>query len=402
MTPDTLTTADGRTVPLDGLEAAARAATPGPWMWFNGCSWWRLGTAYVHKGELIPGKHDAVLCPTKDRHDGHPDLVVSQENRKYLEQADPLVCLALVAEVRRLRECNERQRQSLALYQGPHVTMTVEHADALWARPASRRSTECIAKLRAENANYHAELCRERTELAAARVHECPKCGRACKECDCTEQRIAALESELENAQKQNAALEDALNNPFGGCRGKCGACIYCKFAALEDELVRLKNPGRLVRVGDTVEPYRMWYEERIAELDTDLAAAIADRLKSDHEWSRKLHAALADLVAARADDTQVSRLLAWLRDPERKEPGLAFTAGVLREAADEMMMLAQAEREACAVLCDEWKTAGSSGRVLMDVADAIRNPAKWLAAGEIKAWTGFRTSTATPKGDQP
>lgn len=41
------------------------------------------------------------------------------------------------------------------------------------------------------------------------------------------------------------------------------------------------------------------------------------------------------ELAAARADDTQVSRLLAWLRDPERKEPGLAFTAGVLREAAD-------------------------------------------------------------------
>ena len=30
MTPDTITTEDGRTVPLDGLETAARAATPGP------------------------------------------------------------------------------------------------------------------------------------------------------------------------------------------------------------------------------------------------------------------------------------------------------------------------------------------------------------------------------------
>lgn len=39
--------------------------TPGPWFWQTSCSWRRLGT---HEGDGI------VLCPVKDRSDGHPNL----------------------------------------------------------------------------------------------------------------------------------------------------------------------------------------------------------------------------------------------------------------------------------------------------------------------------------------
>lgn len=43
-----------------------------------------------------------------------------------------------------------------------------------------------------ENARLRAEV-----ERLQGEIHECPKCGRACKECDRTEQRIATLEAEL-------------------------------------------------------------------------------------------------------------------------------------------------------------------------------------------------------------
>lgn len=100
MTKPDITLPSGRTVAE--LRAAAERATPGPWMWFNGCSWWRLGTATIHNGERYEKKHDAIICPTKDRHDGHPDLIVSADNRAYLEMMDPSTCLALTAENARL------------------------------------------------------------------------------------------------------------------------------------------------------------------------------------------------------------------------------------------------------------------------------------------------------------
>lgn len=181
---DTITTSDGRTVPLDGLAAAARAATPGPVKPVGASeeSCWLLPDCFPRDCWITVKGCDRIA------------------NAAHIAAFDRETCLALVAEVRRLRECNERQRQSLAFYQSPHVTMTVEYADRL------------------------------------------------------------------------------------------------------EQERLRLR--------------------ERVAELEAEDA---------------KLR---ADLAAARADDFQVSRLLAWLRDPERKEPALAFTAGVLRGAADEVVMM--------------------------------------------------------------
>jgi hypothetical protein len=49
------------------LAALNEIATPGPWEWQNGCSWWRLGTRY--------GDGD-VICPTVHHMDNHPDLSI--------------------------------------------------------------------------------------------------------------------------------------------------------------------------------------------------------------------------------------------------------------------------------------------------------------------------------------
>ena len=60
MTPP-ITTAE-----LDELELLLRRVPPLPWVWQNGCSFWRLASA-------VTGKDGDVLNPTRD-HDGHPNL----------------------------------------------------------------------------------------------------------------------------------------------------------------------------------------------------------------------------------------------------------------------------------------------------------------------------------------
>jgi hypothetical protein len=49
------------------------------------------------------GQHSAVLCPTKD-HDGHPNLIVSVEDRDYIAACSPERVLALLARARNLEE----------------------------------------------------------------------------------------------------------------------------------------------------------------------------------------------------------------------------------------------------------------------------------------------------------
>lgn len=54
---------------LEAIRTLSEAATPGPWVVYNGNSWWRIGT-----DEAFGGDDCAVLYPTKDQHDGHPNL----------------------------------------------------------------------------------------------------------------------------------------------------------------------------------------------------------------------------------------------------------------------------------------------------------------------------------------
>lgn len=81
-------------VDLDTLEALAKAATQGEWEWWNGCSWWRLGAANRDRTRVIE--------PTCDS-DGHPNLIVRAEDRRYIEAAQPRAVLTLLDEIERLR-----------------------------------------------------------------------------------------------------------------------------------------------------------------------------------------------------------------------------------------------------------------------------------------------------------
>jgi hypothetical protein len=51
------------------------AHTPLPWEWWNGCSWWRIGTSDQGK--------PPVLEPTIDS-DGHPNLICRKEDRDFI------------------------------------------------------------------------------------------------------------------------------------------------------------------------------------------------------------------------------------------------------------------------------------------------------------------------------
>lgn len=59
---------------------ACEAATKGPWEWYNGCSWWRLGIAGDEKN------HAAVICPRRDT-DGHPNLDCNQRDKDFITLA---------------------------------------------------------------------------------------------------------------------------------------------------------------------------------------------------------------------------------------------------------------------------------------------------------------------------
>lgn len=86
--------ADHLTPSERALLQAATEATPGEWEWWNGCSWWRLGVANRDR--------TCVIEPTCDS-DGHPNLIVRAEDRRYIEAAQPRAVLALLDEIERLR-----------------------------------------------------------------------------------------------------------------------------------------------------------------------------------------------------------------------------------------------------------------------------------------------------------
>lgn len=99
---DTITTADGRTVPLSELEGVARAATPGP-------------RRFVKRIQVKPGSR-RYHCPREDGEEPicgtvNGTIVVKTggglfcaADESHIATFDRDVCLALVAEVRRLRE----------------------------------------------------------------------------------------------------------------------------------------------------------------------------------------------------------------------------------------------------------------------------------------------------------
>ncbi|GEM_PF-5731552 len=76
---------------LDELEALARAATPGPWLLQDSCSWRRIGTD--------PGSCGDVLLPVVQS-DGQPDISASRGNLEYITAVDPTTVLSIIELVR--------------------------------------------------------------------------------------------------------------------------------------------------------------------------------------------------------------------------------------------------------------------------------------------------------------
>lgn len=65
---------------LDEIRARLEEATPGPWEWYNGCSWWRLGLADDQAQDTkVMSPH---VCS-----DGQPTIVVSSSDRALTENA---------------------------------------------------------------------------------------------------------------------------------------------------------------------------------------------------------------------------------------------------------------------------------------------------------------------------
>ena len=56
--------------------------TPPPWKWWDSNSFRRLSSA---------NKDGGVICPTVQRSDGHPDLIVSKEDMALIESAPELL-----------------------------------------------------------------------------------------------------------------------------------------------------------------------------------------------------------------------------------------------------------------------------------------------------------------------
>ena len=89
---------------IDGIEARARAATPGRWQWWTLCSFRRLKTT--------DGK--GIAEPTVQRSDGQPDIQIRDADAAHIAGMDPAATLALLAYVRELEAEAETLRAERA------------------------------------------------------------------------------------------------------------------------------------------------------------------------------------------------------------------------------------------------------------------------------------------------
>lgn len=75
---------------LADLRALAEKATPN-WKWWTSNSWLRLSG-----GPRGREKDGGVICPFVSRSDGHPSLIVSDDDRSYIEAVSPERILELL------------------------------------------------------------------------------------------------------------------------------------------------------------------------------------------------------------------------------------------------------------------------------------------------------------------
>lgn len=89
------------TLDLDKLEALAKAAPQGKWEIWTSNSWRRVMASGAFRER--PGTM-RVIEPTVQHFDNHPDLMFGPGVEAWMEGFTPEVALALIAEVRALRE----------------------------------------------------------------------------------------------------------------------------------------------------------------------------------------------------------------------------------------------------------------------------------------------------------
>ena len=91
------------TIDLDQLESIAKAAPQGKWEVWTSNSWRRVMAS-------DGSETTRVMEPCVQRHDNHPDLMFGPGVEAWMEGFTPEVALALIAEVRALREDAEMFR----------------------------------------------------------------------------------------------------------------------------------------------------------------------------------------------------------------------------------------------------------------------------------------------------
>lgn len=77
---------------VEQIEARANAATKGPWIVWDSCSWRRIGT-------VQPYADGNVICPIT-QNDGHPDLLARREDLEFVVHARtdiPALCATVNA-----------------------------------------------------------------------------------------------------------------------------------------------------------------------------------------------------------------------------------------------------------------------------------------------------------------
>ena len=97
-----------------------------------------------------------------------------------------------------------------------------------------------------------------------------------------------------------------------------------------------INDAAERVRRGETIESLQSIYGTET--FDEALIAYGSDRDMLIQDWlsQQPTYSDLADrLAAAEAEHVNTSALISWIRDPQRKPPHLAFTAGPTREIAD-------------------------------------------------------------------
>lgn len=156
----------------EALRIAAEKATPGRWMWWTSCSWRRL------RSDQHDGRTRDVLMPCIQRSDNHPDIIVSDEDRVFMEAAQPSVILRLLSD------------------------LAAAEAKAAQAERAGMERAAKIAEIACE------EIMR-RTETPIARAKEdmhlseqCHQEGRWHGANDCREDIAAAIRASLGSARQ--------------------------------------------------------------------------------------------------------------------------------------------------------------------------------------------------------